>query len=115
MDLCVPAMNAQHAIKVLIRSLDGGYLAGEEGHWRLTPDRSSAVVCDYLQDHVAEQLQRLNMTRGIALVVEPLDPRDAYETCDQCGDVLETGDAHFDGLRFLCPRCQSATNQSESV
>jgi len=53
MDLGVPVMNKQPAIKVLIRSSEGGYLAGEEGHWRLTCDRSSAIVCDYVQDRVA--------------------------------------------------------------
>jgi hypothetical protein len=106
MDLCVSAMNEQHVIKVLLRNLNGEYLAGREGHWRLTRDRSLAVVCDYLRDHVAEQLQRLQQTRGIVLAPEPVDLRDAWETCDRCGRSLAFEEAYFNGREFLCPECR---------
>jgi hypothetical protein len=106
MDLCVSVINEQQAIKVLLRSLEGEYLAGREGHWGLTRDRSLAVVCDYLRDHVAEQLHHLQRTRGIVLEPEPVDPRDAYETCDRCARSLAFDDAYFDGTEFLCPRCR---------
>jgi hypothetical protein len=107
MDLCVSAMNRQHVIRVLLRNLNGEYLAGREGRWRLTRDRSLALVCDYLRDHVAEQLQRLQRTQGIVLAAEPVEPQDAYETCDRCARSLVFDDAYFNGREFLCPGCRA--------
>jgi hypothetical protein len=102
---CASTTNEQPAIKVLLRSLDCEYIAGKEGRWGLTRDRSKATAFDYLRDRVDEQLQVLRKTRGLILVAEAKDPREAYETCDRCSRTLLPLNAHFDGKQFLCPCC----------
>lgn len=98
-------INAQPAIKVLIRSLDCEYLAGRKGRWKLTRNRSKATAFDYLRDRVADHLRVLRKERGLILLAEPKDPREAYETCDRCSRRLTPVNTYFDGNEFLCPRC----------
>jgi hypothetical protein len=112
MDLHVSTSTGQHPFKVLIRSLTGEYLAGSEGQWRLTRDRSTALVCDYLRDRIADQLQRLEQTEGIVLLAELVNPRDALETCDRCGRCVPSPNAHFDGREFFCPECNSKSQRA---
>jgi hypothetical protein len=107
MNLHVSTSGGQHPFKVLIRSLTGEYLTGTEGQWRLTKDRSTALVCDYLRDHIADQLQRLEQTEGIVLLAEPINPHETLETCDRCARSIAPVNAHFDGTQFLCPDCKN--------
>jgi hypothetical protein len=111
MQLHVSTSIGLHPFKVLIRSLTGEYLAGSEGQWRLTKDRSTALVCDYLRDRIADQLERLERTEGIVLLAEPINPREALETCDRCDRSVASIYAHFDGKQFLCPDCNSKQQQ----
>jgi len=106
-DLRVSTTHGQHEIKVLIRSLTGEYLAGTEGQWRLTKDRSTAIVCDYVRDCIADQLQRLERTEGLILLAEPVNPKESYESCDRCGRHVAPVHAHFDGRHFFCPECRN--------
>lgn len=105
MDLRVSPTTGEHAIKVLIRSLNGEYLASSNGEWRLTRDRACALVCDYLRDRVAEQLERIERTEGLVLLAELINPRESYEICDRCGRSVSSINTHFDGKNFLCPDC----------
>ena len=114
MDPRVPTTTGQHPQKVLLRSLDGAYLAEIEGQWRLTRDRSTARVCDYLRDHIADQLQRLEQTKGLVLLAEPVNARETCETCDQCSRSVPPVNAYFDGKRFLCPQCRGGASSWRS-
>ena len=107
--MCAHIANEQPIIKVVIRSLDCEYLVDKEGRWGLTRDRSKAAAFDYLRDRVEEQLQELRRKRGLVLVAEAQDPREAYETCDRCSRRLTPLNVHFDGKQFLCPCCAATS------
>jgi len=99
------AMNDSHAIKVILQNQEGRYLAGDLEQGELTDERAKARVLNYVQDGVREQLDALRQTRGISWTVVRLDPREAYEICDQCGRRVMSFKALFDGSRFLCDQC----------
>jgi hypothetical protein len=100
-------MNELPVIRVFIRDLDGRYLAGEGSEWSFTTDITRARIFDYLQDQVAEQLDRVWKELGMVWGAVPADLRDASEVCDLCGRRTRTLQAFFDGHRFLCPECRN--------
>jgi hypothetical protein len=99
-------MSDPHAIKVMLRSPDGRYVAGHEAGWLLTDDSTRARVFDFVGDRIAEQLQNLQRSSGATWVAVPVDPREGYEICDGCGQRLMAFKIFFDGERFLCPECR---------
>jgi hypothetical protein len=100
-------LNARRIIKVLIGSLDGtAFLTAQQGQWGFTKDRAQAAVFDYLDDRVAEQLERLERDHGIVLKPVPLDLKEVYETCDRCDQMVAPFRAYFDGKHFLCDQCK---------
>ena len=92
-------------MKVRIRNQEGQYLAGGSAQLGFSPDSSKAIVFDYDGHHVAEQLEILRKTQGVALEVEEVDPREILETCDQCARLVSPFSIAFDGISFLCPQC----------
>jgi formylmethanofuran dehydrogenase subunit E len=98
-------MNDPHAIKVILRNQEGNYLAGEFEQDEFTNERAKARVFDCVQDSVRERLDSMRKTRGSAFVAVRVDPREAYEICDQCGRRVMSFRALFDGARFLCDQC----------
>ncbi len=93
-------------IKVFVRDPRGKYLAQDANGLFFSEDRSAAMVFNYRGDAVAEQLETLAETHGIALAAEPVPPEEIYETCDQCKDLFMPFMTFFDGKRFLCPDCR---------
>jgi hypothetical protein len=98
-------MNRPHAIRVILRSKDGRYLAGDMENGEFTEERAKAKVFDFVQDRVREQLDSIREARGISLIAVRLDPREAYEICDVCGRRIMSFKALFNGARFLCDQC----------
>ena len=98
-------MDDKHAIKVVIRGPDGRFLKGAPEDWSFTEDRTEARVFDFVRDCIAEQLEILRQDRGIQWEAEPIDPRERYEICDQCGKRVMAFRAFFDGQCYLCPEC----------
>ena len=98
-------MQEHHAIKVLLRSLDGKYLAGHRGAWTFAEDRKDAHVFDYVADRIPEQLEALECRHGLVLTAVALDPRDRYEVCDRCGRKMMSLKTFFDGNHYLCLDC----------
>jgi hypothetical protein len=96
---------------VFVRDKMGHYLAGGQGTWYFTDDRSKAVVFDYLADHVAEQMKVIYKTNGLALGEEPVPLEEIYETCDQCRELVMPFMTFFDGKRFLCADCRKALSK----
>ena len=99
-------MQEHHAIKVVLRSLDGRYLAGHRGAWTFVSERPEAHVFDYVADRIPEQLEALEYQHGLVLTAVALDPRDRYEVCDRCGHHMMSLSAFFDGSQYLCPDCR---------
>ncbi len=100
------------ALKVRIRNAVGQYLAGDPSNFTLSWDISRAVVFDYHAHRVAEQLEFIQATRGLALEAVPVDPREVYETCDRCERLMTSYTAFFDGARFYCPECRAGAGAS---
>ena len=98
-------------IKVLIRNVHGRYLAGEAGNWFFTEDRAAAAVLYYRADRVAEQLEEIRRTHGVALVADPVPLEEIYETCDRCKELFMPFMTFFDGKRFLCEECRRAATR----
>jgi hypothetical protein len=99
-------MKDREAIKVLIVNEEGQYLAGTATHWEFTEDRTKARVFDYVNDHVAEQIDLVRKAHGTVWAAIKLDPREAYEFCDRCGCRMMAFQAFFDGKWFLCSDCR---------
>lgn len=102
-------MSGAEAMKVLIVNQDGQYLAGTAREWEFTEDRTRAKVFDYIQDHVAEQINLVRKVHGMIWIAVRLDPRETYEFCDRCGSRTLPANAYFDGKQFLCRDCQRDT------
>ncbi len=100
-------MNKLPAIRVVIRDLDGRFLAEREQGWSFTSDITRARVFDYLGDGVAEQLDNVRKQLGVLWAAVPANPRDVCEVCDQCGRLTLPLQAFFDGTRFFCPECRN--------
>ena len=94
-------------LKVFIRDARGKYLAQDANGLFFSEDRSVAMVFNYRGDSVAEQLEVLGETHGIALTADPVPPEEIYETCDRCKDLFMPFMTFFDGKRFLCPDCRN--------
>jgi len=93
------------AVKVRIRNTEGKYLSGDLSDWGFSEDPSKGIVFDYLRHQVAEQLEQIRLTRGIVLEAVPVDPKEVFETCDQCKRFATAFGTFFDGNRFLCLEC----------
>ena len=100
-------MNDPHAIKVVLRTLDGMYLAGHQQEWLFTEMASEATVFNYVGDHIPEQLDKLEREHGLVLLPVPVDPHERYEVCDRCGRRVMSFKVFFDGQQYLCPDCRA--------
>ena len=94
-------------IKVLIVNENGQYLSGTAAHWEFTEDRQRAKVFDYEKDKVADQLRLVRKAFGSVWIAVKLDPREAYEFCDRCGNRIMALKVFFDGQQFLCRDCRN--------
>jgi hypothetical protein len=94
-------MNDPHAIRVLLRSAEGKYLAGPGLQGELTEDRARAAVFDYLRDRVAERLEMMQGVHGTTWRPVLVDPREVYEVCDRCGQRVMSFKAFFDGRQAI--------------
>ncbi len=102
-----PRPNETPDIRVMVRTAQGKYLAQDDYGVFFTEDRSVAMVLNYRSDAVAEQLEILARTQGIALEAEPVPPEEIYERCDRCQDLFMPWMTYFDGKQFLCTECRS--------
>ena len=102
------------AIKVVLRAIDGRFLAGHRGSWRFIDDPKAACVFDYLADHIPEQLSNLQRNFGLVLTAVAVDPHERYEVCDRCGRHIMALKAYFDGAEYLCPACRQKTESTRS-
>ncbi len=100
-------MNEGRVIKVRITNPAGEFLAVQNGHWGFTCDRDRGAVFDYQDDHVAEQLEIIQRTRGLELKAVRLEPGEFLERCDRCEREVLPFMAFFDGKEFLCLECQT--------
>ena len=94
-------------IRVMIRNAQGNYLAQDDHGLFFTNNRSAAMVFYYRSDCVADQLEELQKTQGIALAAEPVPPEEIYERCDRCQDLFLPWMTYFNGKEFLCVDCRS--------
>ncbi|HWW01649.1 MAG TPA: hypothetical protein VNZ64_18265 [Candidatus Acidoferrum sp.] len=99
-------MQEHRAIKVVLRNLDGQYLAGHQGAWTFADEGKDARVFDYVADRIPEQLETLECQHGLVLIAVAVDPRDRYEVCDRCGQHVMSLKTFFDGTQYLCPECR---------
>jgi hypothetical protein len=93
-------------IRVMVRNARGKYLAQDDYGLYFTEERSVAMVFNYRSDCVADQLETLHKSHGIALAAEPVPPEEIYETCDRCKDLFMPFMTFFDGKQFLCADCR---------
>lgn len=98
--------NEPQDYKVFVRNRRGKYLAQDANGLFFTEDRSVALVFDYRADSVAEQLEVIGRTYGVALAADPVPPQEIYETCDRCQDLFMPFMTFFDGKQFLCADCR---------
>jgi len=101
-------------MRVLIETLDGRYLAGDQGGWWFTEERSKARVFDFLTSSTAREWDALQKGQGIVLLALPVERREIYETCNRCGRMVKSLRALFDGKQFLCPECRSNLSSAHS-
>jgi hypothetical protein len=94
-------------IRVVIRNVQGKFLASSPDGLFFTEDRSRAAVFNYHGDQIEEQLEGIRKTAGVALAAEPVPPEEVYETCDRCKELFMPSMTFFDGKRFLCPDCRT--------
>lgn len=91
----------------MLRNAHGKYLASDEHGLFFTDDRSRAAVFDFRGDRIQEQLEGLQKTDGVTLIVDPVPPEEIYETCDRCKELFMPFMTFYDGKRFLCADCKS--------
>ncbi|HWW01748.1 MAG TPA: hypothetical protein VNZ64_18765 [Candidatus Acidoferrum sp.] len=91
---------------VRIQNSDGQYLARDPKAWSFSEDYTKAMVLDFSDDQIAEQLRVIAKASGLALQAVPVDPREVHESCDRCGRVEAASEVFFDGRVFLCGRCR---------
>jgi hypothetical protein len=94
-------------LRVVIRNHEGKYLAGGTGHSFFTEERSSAAVFLYVGDRVAEQLEAVRETQGLALEAVPIPVEEIYEMCDRCKEFFMPFMVFFDGRTFMCADCRN--------
>jgi hypothetical protein len=94
-------------IRVLIIDKEGRYLAHGPDDWFFTNDRSAALVLSYEEDYVAQQIEAIRKTHGIALEAVPVPLNEIYELCDRCKELFMPFMIHFDGKQFLCEECRN--------
>jgi hypothetical protein len=99
-------LNEMSDIRVMIRNVQGKYLAQDANGLFFTEDRSAAIVLNYEFDQVAEQLKTLGQKHGLVLVADPVPAEEIYETCDRCKELFMPFMTFFDGKRFLCADCR---------
>jgi hypothetical protein len=95
-------------MKVRIRNQEGQYLAGGSANLGFCADCTKAIVFDYVGHQVAEQLEVIRRTQGLALEAEEVDPREVLERCDKCRKFVSPFGITFDGTRFLCSECAAS-------
>jgi len=101
-------MSDRHEIKVVIRTSDGKYLAGEIDERSYTEDLALARVFNYITDRVGERLGLLERETGAELTAVAIDPYERYELCDRCNRRVMSSKVFFDGKHFLCPECRAS-------
>jgi hypothetical protein len=105
-------MSDNHSTQVFVRSPDGAYLRGAGAKWEFTRERIKATVFDYVRDRIAEQLEGIQKTHGLALVAVLVNAQEIHETCDSCEQIVVPSKAFFDGKQFLCGACKVEFPQS---
>ena len=99
-------LNGPPDIRVVIRNIQGKYLAQDANGLFFTEDRSAAIVLNYQLDHVPEQLEMIRQKHGMVLAADPVPAEEIYETCDRCKELFMPFMTFFDGKRFLCADCR---------
>jgi hypothetical protein len=100
-------MAATDALFARIRNAEGKYLCREAASMGFVEDVNRAIIFDCRRDSLEERLEYLRLTHGIALEIVPVDPKEIHETCDQCGRLVLSFQAFFDGRQYLCAACRN--------
>ena len=93
--------------KVRVRNVEGKYLAATPGGLVFSNDSAHAIVFDYVGEETRVQLTAIARARDLPLELVPLEPKDFLERCDRCHQLVGPSDICFDGVRFLCRRCNN--------
>ena len=93
-------------MKVRIRNHEGHYLAGAASKLGFSADSTQALVFDYLGHNVAEQLEIIRRTQGLALEIEEVEPKEVLEKCDVCSRMFSPFSIIYNGRHFLCSDCE---------
>ena len=93
--------------KVRVRNAQGKYLTANHRGWTFSFDLSKALVFDYLGDETRAQLSAIARAQDLPLELIPVEPKDFLERCDRCQQLCAPSDICFNGLQFLCRRCNN--------
>jgi hypothetical protein len=93
--------------KVRVRNAQGKYLAANNTGWTFSFDRSRALVFDYLGEETRAQLSSIARIQDLPLELVPVEPKDFLERCDRCQQLSAPSDICFNGIQFLCRRCNN--------
>ncbi len=99
-------MSVPRGIQVILRDEEGHYLVRQPNQWSFTRERAEATVFDFQGDGFAEQLKKLTGLPDRKWRAIPVEPRERYETCDDCGQRMMSSKVFFDGKRYLCADCR---------
>jgi hypothetical protein len=99
-------MTATNTLFVRIRNAEGKYLGKAVESMDFYEDINKAIVFDCRRDRIEQQLELIRLTRGIALEIVPVDPKEIHETCDRCGKLVLSFQAFYDGDQYLCLECR---------
>ena len=102
-----PALLLVEYSKVRVRNAQGKYLTANKTGWSFSFDRTRALVFDYLGDETREQLSALARAQDLPLELVPVEPKDFLERCDRCQQLSAPSDICFNGMQFLCRRCNN--------
>lgn len=93
--------------KVRVRNAQGKYLTANHSRWVFSFDRSRALVFDYLGEEIKAQLSAIARVQDLPLELIPVEPKDFLERCDRCQQLSAPSDICFNGIHFLCRRCNN--------
>jgi len=93
--------------KVRVRNAQGKYLTANHKGWTFSFELSRAVVFDYLGEETRAQLSAIARFQDLPLELIPVEPKDFLEHCDRCQQLSAPSDICFNGLQFLCRRCNN--------
>jgi hypothetical protein len=93
--------------KVRVRNAQGKYLTANQRGWTFSFDLSRAMVFDYLGEEMRAQLSAIARMQDLPLELIPVEPKDFLERCDRCQQLSAPSDICFNGIHFLCRRCNN--------